>query len=245
MTHLISVIIPIFKQEETILTDLKRIKSVLDKIRYDYEIIGVVDGKKDQSYQQAKKLKAKKVKIYQLKRNQGKGRAVRFGMKKAKGDYIAFLDAGMEIDPNGISMLLEHLEWYNADAVVGSKRHLVSQVNYPLERRILSWGYYGLVKLLFGVKITDTQAGIKIFKRELLEKVLPVLLVKSYAFDIEILSVAKHFGFERIYEAPIKMDYQFVSLTKASTLKSIWRILWDTAAVFYRLRILRYYDKTS
>jgi len=243
--HLISVVIPIFNQEKTIVKDLKKIKSVLDKIRYDYEIIGVVDGRKDNSFQQAKRVKSKKIRIYQLKRHQGKGRAVRYGMTKAQGDYIAFLDAGMEIDPNGISMLLEHLQWYNANAIVGSKRHPVSQVNYPLERKILSWGYYFLVKILFGVKIKDTQAGIKIFKRELLEKVLPVLLVKSYAFDIEILSVAHRFGFRRIYEAPIKMDYQFTSLTKASTLRSIWRILWDTAAVFYRLRILRYYDRKA
>ena len=243
--HLISVVIPIFNQEKTIVKDLRRIKSVLNKIRYDYEIIGVVDGKKDNSFKQAKKVRSKKIRIYQLKRHQGKGRAVRFGMKKAKGDYISFLDAGMEIDPNGISMLLEHLEWYDAQAIVGSKRHPASQVNYPLERKILSWGYYFLVKLFFGIKVKDTQAGIKIFKRELLAKVLPVLLVKSYAFDIEILSVAYQFGFKNIYEAPIKMDYQFASLTKASTWRSIWRILWDTAAVFYRLRILRYYHRRA
>ena len=60
-------------------------------------------------------------------------------MSIAKGDYVAFIDAGMEIDPNGISMILEHMEWYNADIIVGSKRHPASQVNYPLERRIISF----------------------------------------------------------------------------------------------------------
>lgn len=240
----LSVIIPAYKQEKTIAKDLQRIAGILRKIRYDYEIIVVVDGKIDKTYPRAKKLDSPKIKVYQLLKNQGKGEAVRFGMKKARGDYIAFLDAGMEIDPNGISMLLEHLEWYEADIIVGSKRHPASFVNYPLERKFLSIGFYWLARILFGFKIKDTQAGIKIFKREVLEKVLPVLLVKSYAFDVEILSVASSFGFKRIYEAPIKVNYyRFESLTNAATLHTIWRMLWDTAAVFYRLRILRYYDK--
>jgi len=239
---LISVIIPAYLQEKTIVKDLTRINQVLTQIRYDYQIIVVVDGQLDKTYQQAKKLTSSKFKVYQLKTNQGKGFAVRYGMTKAKGEYIAFLDAGMEIDPNGISMLLEHLEWYNADIIVGSKRHLVSVVQYPLDRKILSWGYYMLVRLLFGVKIKDTQPGIKIFKRQVLKKILPKLLVKNYAFDIEMLSVARHFGFKRIYEAPIKLKYSFGSITNAATLKTIWHMLYDTLAVFYRLKILKYYD---
>lgn len=241
--HFLSVIIPAYRQEKTIVKDLTRINQVLQQIRYPYEIIVVIDGDLDKTYQKTKPLCSAKLKIYQLKQHQGKGHAVRFGMTKAKGDYIAFLDAGMEIDPNGISMLLEHLEWYQADIIVGSKRHLASVVRYPWDRKILSWGYYWLVRLLFGVKIKDTQAGIKIFRRQVLEKVLPVLLVKQYALDIEMLSVARRFGFKRIYEAPIKLNYQFGSVTNAATLKIIWHMLYDTAAVFYRLKILRYYDK--
>ncbi len=242
---LLSVIIPAFRQQRTIVKDLKNIKNVLKKIRYDWEIIVVVDGRVDKTYKKVKKIKFSKLRVYQSANNIGKGHAVRFGMKKAKGKYIAFLDAGMEIDPNGISMLLEHLEWYNADVIVGSKRHLASKVDYPLERKILSLGYYWFVKLLFGFKVKDTQAGIKIFKKEVLQKVLPTLLVKKYAFDIEILSVAYRFGFRRIYEAPIKFKYRFASLTKAATLKTILNILIDTLTVFYRLRILKYYDKKS
>ena len=87
-------------------------------------------------------------------------------MNKAKGDLISFLDAGMDISPKGIMMLMAHMDWYNADIIVGSKRHPVSQVNYPILRRILSNGYQFGVKILFGLHLTDTQSGIKIFKRE-------------------------------------------------------------------------------
>lgn len=240
---LLSVIIPAYKQHRTIFKDLISIKNVLEKIRYDYEMVVVVDGCK-KTYGQAKKMKSSKTRIYLLSTNQGKGYTIRYGMKKAKGDYIAFLDAGMEIDPNGISMLLEHLEWYDADIIVGSKRHLVSVVDYPLERKILSWGYFCLVWLLFGIKINDTQAGIKIFKRHVLEKVLPVLWIKEYAFDIELLAVAYRFGFKRIYEAPIKLEHnKFGSLINKTMLQTIWKMLWNTAAVFYRLNILHDYEK--
>lgn len=245
--RLLSVIIPAFRQEKTITKDLKRIRKVLRKIRYDYEIIVIIDGRVDRTYEIAKRVARSypEIRVYQHFKNQGKGHAIRLGMKKAAGDYIAFIDAGMEIDPNGLSMLLEHLEWYDADIIVGSKRHLASVVNYPLERKILSLSFYWLVRLLFGFKIKDTQAGIKIFRREVLEKILPVLLVKEYAFDVEILAVASSFGFKRIYEAPIKLDYQFGSLTSAATLKTIRNVLWDTAAIFYRLKILKYYDREA
>ena len=241
--HFLSVIVPVYKQEKTIEKDLQNISQILEQIRYDYEIIVVVDGITiDQSYQKAKALKLKKVKVVGYQTNHGKGYAVRFGMAKTKGDYIAFIDAGMEIDPNGISMILEHMEWYNADIIVGSKHHPASKVNYPLDRKIISFGGHLVAKFLLGINIHDTQAGLKIFKRQVLIKILPRLLIKTYAFDLEILSVANHLGFKNIYESPIKLTYDFQSLTHATGLKVIRQCFIDALAVFYRLRILHYYD---
>lgn len=241
--HFLSVIVPIYKQEKTIKNDLINIDNVLKQIRYDYEIIAVVDGIiNDHSYQIAKRIKLPNLKVVGYKNNHGKGYAVRFGMAKTKGDYIAFIDAGMEIDPNGISLIIEHMEWYNADIIVGSKRHPASQIDYPFDRKIISFGGHLIAKFLLGINIHDTQAGLKIFKRPVLTKVLPRLLIKRYAFDLEILSVANYLGFKRIYEAPIKLNYNFTSLTHATGLKTIYNCLVDSLAVFYRLRIIHYYD---
>lgn len=241
--HFLSVIIPIYKQEKTIKQDLLNINETLKQIRYDYEIIAVVDGISiDKSFKEAKSLKLPKLKVFGYKNNHGKGYAVRFGMAKTKGDYIAFIDAGMEIDPNGISMVLEHMEWYNADIIVASKRHPASQVKYPPSRRIVSFGAYLISRFLLGINVHDTQAGLKIFKRQVLTKVLPRLIVKNYAFDLEILSVANHLGFKKIYEAPIKLTYNFDSLTHATGFKTIYSCFMESMAVFYRLRLLKYYD---
>lgn len=241
--HRLSIIVPAYRQANTIVRDIKRLEATLNKIRYPFEIIVVVDGYDDGTYREVKKILSPTVKTVTYRENQGKGHAVRTGMRKAGGDYIAFLDAGMEIDPNGISMLLEHLEWYNADIIVGSKRHPVSVVKYPWDRKILSFGYQMIVRLLFHLNIRDTQAGLKIFKRKVLIKILPRLLVKRYAFDLEMLAVARHLGYKRIFEAPIKLKYNFKDITHAFTLESIYHILIDTMAIFYRLYILRYYDR--
>lgn len=245
----ISVIIPAFLQEKSIEKDLRRIKLVMDQIRHDYEIIVVVDGLADKTYQNAKKVKSSKIIITGYRHNHGKGNAIRFGMAKAKGNIIAFIDSGMDIHPNGLSMLLEHFEWYKADIIVGSKLHPVSKVNYPLQRKILSVGYRMLVKILFGLHIRETQVGLKFFRRKVLEDVLPRLLVKKYAFDIEILAIAHHLEYKRIYEAPVELDFKEKSsiapIVSASFWKTILHMLWDTLAVFYRLKILHYYDNSN
>ena len=241
--HMVSLIIPAYKQEKTIVKDLLRIKGVVDQLRYDYEIIVVVDGILDKTYQKAKTIKSSKIKIIGYKETSGKGHAVKFGMWRAKGDIIAFIDAGMDINPNGISMLLEHLEWYNAHIIVGSKLHPVSKVNYPNKRKLLSFGYRFLVKMLFGLSIRDTQVGIKLFRRKVLEKVLPRLLVKKYAFDIELLVVARYLGYKRIYEAPVELKLRgSSSITSKDVLSVILNMFWDTLAVYYRLNIKHYYD---
>lgn len=240
--NLLSVIIPAYQQEKIIQRDLQNIETVLEKIRYDYEIICVVDGRKDKTFQNAKKIKSKKLKVVGYKNNHGKGYAIRYGMVRAKGNLVAFIDAGMDINPKGIPMLLEHMIWYDSDVIVGSIRHSASKVyDYPLKRRIYSWGYYLLNRILFGLRITDSQRGLKIFKREVLEKVLPRLLVKKYAFDIEMLSVAYRLGFKKIHDGPVELD---ASKYKYSSIKfgTVWIMLLDTLSVFYRLKILRYYD---
>ena len=138
---LLSMVMPVYKQEKLIEKNIKSLKKVLDQFPFKYELIVVIDGILDDSYQNAKKLADENIKVIGYEKNYGKGYAVRLGVKEARGDIIGFIDAGMDIDPEGISMLLNHMVWYDADVIVGSKLHPVSRVNYPISRKILSWGY--------------------------------------------------------------------------------------------------------
>lgn len=244
---MLSVIVPAYRQENTIARDLRRIREVLDHLRYRTELICVVDGRVDKTFEKAEKYarNTANIQVVGYDTNKGKGHAVRYGMARSRGDIIAFIDAGMDINPNGLSMILEHFEWYKADIIVGSKRHPASKVNYPWQRRLISLGYQILIKILFNLHIRDSQVGLKCYRREVLEKVLPRLIIKQFAFDIEILAVANYLGFRRIFEAPIELSLDF---GKNSTVTSkrfwyyVYRMLQDTVAVFYRLRILNYYS---
>lgn len=224
------------------------IKETLDQTRYPYEIICVVDGDVDDTFGRAKRFSSRfpdKIRVLGYKKNKGKGNAVRFGMSHAKGDVIGFVDAGIELNPNGISMLLEHFEWYGADIIIGSKRHPASKVIYPWQRKIISFGYQMIVKVLFGLNVKDTQVGMKFFRSEVVKKLLPRLLVKAFAFDIEMLAVANYMGYKRIYEAPIEMKMNFgnaSTIASSGFIKTSWLTLLDTLAVFYRLNILKYYE---
>jgi glycosyltransferase involved in cell wall biosynthesis len=243
---LLSLIIPVYRQERTVRRQLQNILGELELLPTPYELIVVVDGMDDRSLTEASKVKSARLIVTGYQTNHGKGYAVRFGMAKSHGDVIGFLDAGGDVSELGLSMMLEHFKWYNADIIVGSKRHPVSKIQYPFARKVLSWGYQQLTHLLFGLNVRDTQAGMKLYRRNVLEDVLPRLVVKEFAFDIEILAVAYHLGYTRIYEAPIELDFSGVSsITSLSVWKIIWNMLWDTSAVFYRLRILHYYDNLN
>jgi glycosyltransferase involved in cell wall biosynthesis len=247
---MLSVVMPCYKSESFITSSLERLVAVLDKTNYKYEVICVIDGTKvDNAYKKAEHFASQskgKVKVYGYPQNGGKGYAVRYGMARAKGNVIGYFDVGNEINPEGIPLLLEHMKWYGADAVFGSKRHVASKVNYPWQRRIISFTYQLLVKFLFGVKISDTQVGMKFFRKELVDKVLPRILVKRFALDIEILAVSRYLGFTKIYESPVELNMKFEggisTITSKGFVKTLLNALIDTLAVFYRLKILDYYN---
>jgi glycosyltransferase involved in cell wall biosynthesis len=170
--------------------------------------------------------------------NQGKGYAVRHGMKAATGEYIAFIDADTELDVTAITEYVERLIDTDADIVVGSKQHPDSDIAYTKLRTLLSKGYSFLIDVMFDLQVDDTQVGLKVLRREVVEAVAPEMVVNGYAFDIELLALANYLGFD-IREAPIDL-----SLNGDSGIdwKSVLRIGYDTTRVFYRHRLTTGYD---
>jgi glycosyltransferase involved in cell wall biosynthesis len=242
-----SLIIPTYKQERVIRKDIESVLETLSATSTPFEIIVVIDGALDKSRQEAKKVKDPRVQVVGYKTNRGKGYAVRYGFSYATGDVIGFKDAGPDLKPEALPLMLAQFEFQDADVILGSKRHPDSKVAYPFIRKILSWVYQQLTWLLFGLNVRDTQVGMKIYRRKVLEDVLPRLLVKQFAFDIEMLAVAYHLGYRKIYEAPVEINL-FSTKSTIEWVKLfhiIYNMLNDTLAVFYRLRILHYYDDAS
>lgn len=242
-----SLVIPCFKQEKIIKENLRRVEGVLKGMSLDYEIIIVVDGKVDKTSQIVRRLakKNKKIKLFEHEKNYGKGYAVKFGIQKTRGDIVGFMDSGLDLDPQGISIALDYMRLHNADIVVGSKIHPDSEVNYPLYRGVISFGGRFITQFLFGFSILDTQVGLKIFKRKVAMDVFPRLLVKKFAFDIEMLAVANVLGYRRIYESPVKLTFRKGSISYGKLLRVLPKTLWDTLAIFYRIKILQYYRRSN
>jgi hypothetical protein len=93
---------------------------------------------------------------------------------------------------------------------------------------------------LFGINVTDTQTGLKFLRKKVAKDVMPRVLVKRYAFDLEMLVIARQLGYRRIFEAPVEMKFNN-SVSSVSNIKAIWKMFKDTLAIFYRAKILNYY----
>src|ERR1022692_3962411 len=101
-----------------------------------------------------------------------------------------------------------------------------------------SSGYRQLNRLLFRLPTRDTQTGIKLIRRETLAAVLPKMVEKRFAFDLELLVVARRMGYRSFLEHPVQIAERF---TTTISPRAVWRTLLDTFAIFYRLRVAHFY----
>ena len=243
LSEKISIIMPAFNEAGYIASAIEETVETFSKFGCQWELIVMDDGSSDNTFEIAEKASLKYPQQVIVKKNPynlGKGRAIKKAIHYISGDYVVFLDADMDLHPLQVQTLFDIMRLDNADIVIGSKLHPNSVVNYPFERRVMSFVYYLLVRILFNLPCHDTQTGLKVFKTQVLREVFPRLLVKKFAFDLEVLVNAHHLGY-RIAEAPIILKPQRRYGRIGS--QSILTTLWDTLAIFYRMRILKYYDR--
>lgn len=239
----LSIIIPAYREEKNIYKTLLAIVEAQNKQAYSYEIIVVVDGSPDTTEKEAKRVNSPHLKVFSYQPNHGKGYALKYGAKHAIGEIITFADAGGDFDPIQFDRCVQLMELFDADLVIGSKWHPASKVSYPPLRKIYSRSYHTFVKVLLGLRVTDTQTGLKFIRANVANAILPRVLVKQYAFDVELLVVAKQLGFTRVFEAPV--DLQFNDVVSGINAKAIRNMIVDTLAIFYRARIKNYYRKSA
>jgi glycosyltransferase involved in cell wall biosynthesis len=240
----LTAVVPVYNGGEEIVANVDVIRRALTTGLPDepVEVIVVSDGSIDETAAQLSQARGQAgFRLIHYDRNLGKGYAVKAGALAARGDWIALIDADLDLDPASVPSFLEIARAEQLDFAIGSKRHPDSVVHYPRSRRIASWCYQQLNRLLFRLDVRDTQVGLKVFHRRVVENVFPLLLVKQFAFDLELLAVATALGYGRVKELPIRLEYRFSGSALRS--RTVARALWDTAAVFYRLRILHTYQR--
>lgn len=236
----LSLIVPTFNGERYIEQNVRSILDAFEAFDDDFEILVVCDGSADNTAEVAARVDDSRVQVYSYPENNGKGHAITHGVREARGRLIGWLDSDLDIPPSVILDFVKRIEQTREiDAVVGSKRHRDSDVVYSPIRRLYSWGYQILTWALFRVNCRDTQVGAKVFRREMLDTVCPLLLVKRYAFDLEVLAVGAEFGFDRIDEGPVVIRERFSG--SSINWRSVREMLKDTLAIAYRIHLRHHY----
>lgn len=241
----LSVIMPLYRLADSAAGNLREVADLFERHAVNVELVPVDDGSGDGTDAVLSRGLGGGYRHVVLRpvicpRNGGKGAALRAGFAASSGAYVLLLDGDLDIHPKQTPWFFDRMVSAGADIVVGSKRHPRSTVQYPWHRRIVSAVYFTLVRLFVGLPVTDTQTGMKLFRREVLGDALGRMLVKAYAFDLELLSIAHARG-AKIAEAPVVI--RFGSKFGALKLSTVRQMAKDSLAVFYRLRFLRYYAK--
>lgn len=239
----LSVIMPAYNLSGELEQNLKETAALFRKHDVRVELIPVDDGSSDgteliEICRMVESDEIVRLIPVVLKENVGKGAALKSGFEASSGKYVLLLDGDLDIHPKQTPWFFDQLVRKNADIVIGSKRHHRSVVKYPWHRRLMSFIYFSLVKLFIGLEVTDTQTGMKLFKREFLNAALKKTLVKAYAFDLELLTIAHSDG-AKIAEAPVVIRFG----TKFGCLrpKTVYQMARDSLAVFFRYKFLGKY----
>ena len=233
----ISLIIPIFNQGGKISYSLEKIKQAIELAFTNYELIVVNDGSTDNTLAILRDIARtdEHVHIISYTPNRGKGYAVKQGVLYSHGDAVIFLDGDLDISPDLIKDYVERLS--TCDLVIASKRHPDSVVRIPRSRAFLSRAFNLLIKLTLDVAQTDTQAGFKVGKGEMMRTIFRNVSVNRYAFDVELLTIASILHL-KVQEMPVimKIDRKF-------NMKEIVNMLVDVTRICYRHKVLHSYQK--
>lgn len=229
----LSIIIPAYNEAKRIPATLVDIDKKLSAETYSYEIIVVNDGSKDNTAEVVTNFLPiiKNLKLVDNRENKGKGEVVKDGMLAANGNIRLFMDADNTVTISQFNNMVAFFKDY--DVVISSRSLKGSQLDPPQPFYKQIMGKLGnlFIQLLVLPGLWDTQCGFKAFKEEAAIKIFSVTKIRHWALDVEVLSLAKHFGF-KIKEVPVIWKNDSASHVKLS---SYFQVLWETVKIRYWL----------
>jgi len=226
----ISVFFPAYNEEKNIRETVLEAKKILERIAEKWEIIVVNDGSKDKTGQISENLAKKepRIKVFTHSPNRGYGGALKSGFAKAKYEWVAFTDADGQFDFSEITKFIKKIK--EAELVLGYR---LTRADSFL-RKLFTWGWATLAKILLGLEARDYSCGFKLIKKEVYQKVQP-LVGEEKVTQIELLVKAKKAGFTfaevGVHHYPRKKGQQ-----TGTDFKVISKSLIDLIKLWQRLR---------
>jgi len=240
----LSVIIPAYNEEKRLPHTLREIDEYLKQQNYQSEIIVVSDGSRDKTVEVVKNLATKinNLQVLDFEENMGKGFGVKEGMLAAKGEFRLFTDADNSTPINQIEKMWPYFK-EACGIVIGSRdvKGAILDPPQPTFRRLTGEAFKYLRKIIVGLwDIEDSQCGFKCFTKEAVGKIFPKCKINRWAFDPEILIIAKEMGY-KIKEIPIYWKNDLQSKVK---FKSMVKMFLDLFKIKLN-EIKGYYGKRS
>lgn len=230
MNKKLSILIPVYNEEKTLLNILERINE--SKIEnFDFETIIINDGSDDNTLNVIKENSDLYDKVINLDKNRGKGYAVKSGLKIATGDYVIFQDADLEYDPKEFIKFTNLINKFSVDVIIGSR---FNYSDYIRSHNIANkFGNYILTlffNLLYNTTFTDIYSCYLAFRRDILD--VDKLKTDGFEQHAEILcKIVKKS--DKFYEVPI--NYNGRSAKEGKKIK-----FYHFFTVIYRILIERF-----
>ncbi len=239
MAIYLSVIIPVYNEEQRIGKTLTAVKDYFNQQGYDYEVILVDDGSTDAGLAVVHQFTGlwPQLKVVTNADNHGKGAVVRQGMLLAQGQYILFADADNSTPIEQIEKLLPYIEQYSA--VIGSRHCPGAKIIIPqaMHRAWLSRMSNLLIRWLLLPGIYDTQCGFKLFQNAPAKEIFSRVKINRFGFDFEALAVARYLGYQF---KEVEIDWYNDGASKVRAGRDALRTLRDLLKVKWNLLHRRY-----
>ena len=231
----LSIVIPAYNEALRIGGTLEKVRQYAETRNYLCELILVDDGSRDETPEILTDFQERyaKARILRNEPNRGKGFTVRRGVLEARGEFVLFTDADLSAPIEETNKLLAALETSGADAAVGSRaldRRLIG-VHQPWRREMAGRVFNLLVRIFTGLKIRDTQCGLKLFRRVTTRRAFELQRVTGFGFDPELLFLIERLG-GKIVEVPVRWNDN--PATKVHFLRDSTRMFFDLIALRWR-----------
>ncbi len=233
----LSIVVPSYNEEKRLLPTLTSILAYIDARKLPAEVIVVDDGSVDRMADlvEAARRDEPRIRLIRFPANRGKGAAVREGALAASGSLVLISDADLSTPIEEFDRLLARMRETSSDVVIGSRALPTSniEVPQPFFRVLMGKVFNLLIRTATGLEFRDTQCGFKLVDREKTAPIFRKMVVDRFAFDVELLALARLAGL-RILEEPV--TWRNSADSRVTPIRSSWNMLLDVLRLRRRIR---------